>query len=133
MNAQTMLNKIIFLAGNNADIEVVWLYGSYAKQTAHSESDYDLAIAFKSYIKDPLDARLRPETLALDWASQLKVPAKFISIIDINLAPLSLTWEVVHYGKAIYVVNEFRQIREEMRIARMYEIDLLFSRKKHAR
>ena len=38
-------------AEQNPDILIVWLYGSRAKGNAHRLSDYDLAVAFKSFIK----------------------------------------------------------------------------------
>ncbi|GEM_PF-6567950 len=57
------------LAQDNADVVVVWIYGSRAKQTASLESDYDLAIAFNTFPQDTLQRRLRPEILAIDWAA----------------------------------------------------------------
>jgi uncharacterized protein len=46
---------IIELAKQNFDIAIVWLYGSHANNTANINSDYDLAVAFKTFIKnDPL-------------------------------------------------------------------------------
>jgi len=63
-----LLQKIVPLAESDPDIAVVWLYGSRAKGNAHASSDYDLAVAFNRFIKDdPIEQRLRPECLALDW------------------------------------------------------------------
>jgi predicted nucleotidyltransferase len=67
-----IISTIKQLAEQNPDILIVWLYGSRAKGNAHRFSDYDLAVAFKSFIKnDPLEKRLRPECLALDWQQAL--------------------------------------------------------------
>lgn len=55
------------LAGQDADIVVVWLYGSRAKGNAHASSDYDPGVAFKHFKEDdPLEKRLRLECLAID-------------------------------------------------------------------
>ena len=68
----TILEQIVNLAQSNADIAVGWLYGSRAKGTAHLKRDYDVAIAFVSFIKDdPIEKRLRPECLAIDWQREL--------------------------------------------------------------
>ena len=63
---QSLIN-IIQLAKNNAEVEVLWLYGSRARNKANIKSDYDLAVAFKTYIEAPVERRLRPEILALEW------------------------------------------------------------------
>jgi len=51
---QTIKN-IITLAKNNADVEVLWLYGVRARNTESIHGDYDLAVAFKAYIKSQLN------------------------------------------------------------------------------
>jgi len=35
------IGKIITLAENNAEVEVIWLYGSRARNNANEDSDYD--------------------------------------------------------------------------------------------
>ena len=47
--------KIIQLAQDDGNIELLWLYGSHAKGTAHKQSDIDLAIGFKAWEKDILE------------------------------------------------------------------------------
>jgi len=79
---------IIELAKSNSEVVIVWLYGSRVKGTANINSDYDLAVAFKSFIKnDPLEKRLRPECLALDWQEALGLHDFQLSIVDIALFP----------------------------------------------
>jgi predicted nucleotidyltransferase len=74
-NMHNFIPSIKQLAGQNPDILIVWLYGSRAKGNAHQYSDYDLAVAFKSFIKnDPLEKRLRSEYLSLDWQQALAFP-----------------------------------------------------------
>lgn len=64
---EPVVKQLIQLAQTDAEIVVLWLYGSRAKGVAHAFSDYDLAVAFGTFIKDdPIARRLRPECLALD-------------------------------------------------------------------
>ncbi|MHB1946553.1 MAG: type VII toxin-antitoxin system MntA family adenylyltransferase antitoxin [Gammaproteobacteria bacterium] len=132
MEKTDLISKIIELAQSNQEIDVIWLYGSRAKGLAHKDSDYDLAIAFNTHPKDVFERRLRPETLAIDWSAALNTSSEKISIIDINLVPISLAWEVIKDGQAISVKNPMRQIQEELRVSSMYELDLLFHRRNYA-
>ncbi len=58
---QDLTAKILVLAQNLPDLAVLWLYGSRPKGISHQDSDYDFAVAFSSYLTDPLGRRLRPE------------------------------------------------------------------------
>jgi predicted nucleotidyltransferase len=121
---------IIELAKKNADIAIVWLYGSRAKGTANINSDYDLAVAFKTFIKDdPLEKRLRPECLALDWQRALGLHDFQLSIVDINQAPIPLAWEIIEPDCVLYCGDESRLWQETQRIQSRMEID--FSRPIH--
>ena len=123
-----ILDKITALAFKNTDIEVIWLYGSRARNTHHENSDYDLAIAFKSFIKDPLENRIRPELLASFWQQKLGVD---LSIIDINQSPIPLSYTVLIDDNAFYIANGMRKLKEENRIMSQWELDYEYSRKKY--
>ena len=125
---QSLIN-IIQLAKNNAEVEVLWLYGSRARNKANNESDYDLAVAFKTYIEDPIERRLRPEILALEWHEKLNIP---LSIIDINQAPLPLAYTVVLDNTLLYSKNNYRRMIEEQKIMSKWEIDYCYHRKHYA-
>ncbi len=120
----TKTKQIIELAEKNEDVEVIWLYGSRAQNTAHSESDYDLAIAFKNFKLSHFDKYLRPNELALDWASQLDLTTEKLSIIDINQVPIYLAYNVVEYGKVIYHTRTARAFHEQDRIYSMYDFQM---------
>lgn len=124
-----VLKDIIELAKNNADVEILWLYGSRARNTSSLQSDYDLAVAFKSYIKDPVERRIRPEVLALKWASKLGVA---LSIVDINQASLPLAYTVVQDNNVFYSKNDYRKMIEEQRIMSKWEIDHCYHKKHYA-
>jgi len=125
--AQT-IDKIITLANNNAEV-VVWLYGSRARNNANVDSDYDLAVAFKTYIKDPVARRLRPELIALEWNKQLSLP---LSIVDINQASLPLAYTVIQDNNLIYSQNNYRRMTEEQKIMSKWEIDHIYHKKQYA-
>ncbi|NOQ65143.1 MAG: nucleotidyltransferase domain-containing protein [Methyloprofundus sp.] len=125
---QNLIN-IIRLAKNNIDVEVLWLYGSRARNSSHIDSDYDLAIAFKSYIEEPIECRLRPEILALEWHDKLKIP---LSIVDINQVPLPLAYTVVVDNTLLYSKNDYRKMTEEQKIMSKWEIDYSYHRKHYA-
>jgi predicted nucleotidyltransferase len=124
-----VIEKIKLLAATDPDIEVLWLYGSRARSQAHKNSDYDLAIAFKNYIKDPIERRLKPELLALKWQNQLDIS---LSIIDINQASLPMAYTIVQDNVTLFCANDYRRMVEEQRIMSKWELDHLHHRKYYA-
>ena len=124
MKLNNTLQAIIELAKQNTDIVIVWLYGSRAKGTANIMSDYDLAVAFKTFIKDdPLEKRLRPECLTLDWQQALGLRDFQLSIVDINQAPIPLAWEIIEADCVLYCDDELRLWQETQRIQSRMELD----------
>lgn len=120
------LQAIIELAKKNPELAIVWLYGSRAKGSANASSDYDLAVAFKTFIKDdPLEKRLRPECLALDWQRALGLHDFQLSIVDINQAPIPLAWEIIEPDCVLYCCDESRLWQETLRIQSRMEIDFI--------
>jgi len=118
------LNGIVSLAKQNPDVIIVWLYGSRAKGNAHQASDYDLAVAFGSFIKDdPVAKRLRPECLALDWQQALGQHDFQVSVVDINQAPIPLAWEIIQADTVLYCRDENRLWQETLRIHSRMELD----------
>ncbi|WP_404298363.1 nucleotidyltransferase domain-containing protein [Halomonas sp.] len=116
-------DALIELATRDDEIAVLWLYGSRAKGTATAQSDYDLAVAFRQFEKDPLERRLRPELLAQAWQDALGLAEDQVSIVDINLAPLTLAHAIIRTGEVLQIKDRLRLIREEHRISSMWEID----------
>jgi len=118
--------KVIALAKENDDIELLWLYGSYAKGTAHEQSDIDLAVIFKTWEDDIIERRLRPELLALDWQQQLNLKEGKLSILDMNIAPIPIAMSVLKSGQLWLSKNKSRQYQEQQRIMSKWEIDYLY-------
>jgi len=120
------------LAHQSDEIAVLWLYGSRAKGTATPASDVDLAVAFRTFEKDPLERRLRPELLAQAWQDALGLAEDQLSIVDINLAPLPLAHAIIRTGHVLLAKDRMRLIREEQRIGSMWEIDHLYHQRHFA-
>ena len=120
-----MLKKLTDKTLLDNDIDVVWLYGSQAKGTAHSKSDVDMAIAFKNFSLSELDRKLRPQELNLIWSEQLNLPDRKLSIVDINTVPVYLAFNIVEYGKVICSKNKIRELKETQRIYSQYEFETI--------
>jgi len=123
-----LINKIKQLAQQEQNLDVLWLYGSRAKGNASQASDYDLAVAFKSFPEDKWQQRILPESLAIDWAEKLGVDANLVSVVDINHIPIQLAMSVIEHGEALIVKDSLRLAREENRITSMWEVDHQYHR-----
>ena len=122
-------NRLVSLAQANPAVQVLWLYGSRAKGNAGPESDWDLAVAFSPVkLADPLDNRLRPELLALDWQRALHLAEGKLSVVDINQAAIPLAFAIIDANTPLYSRDEGRRLQEEARIMSQMEIDHLTPR-----
>jgi len=117
MPQSTVLNLIQELSLESSPIMVVWLYGSRAKDTASSNSDYDIAIAF-----DNNDINFASEyyadELAAKWSQSTGAE---ISIIDINQVPVPLAYSVIEEGIVVVCKNDLRLHSEQQRIWSLWE------------
>jgi len=129
MNFSLLQPQIIELAKSNADIDVLWLYGSQADGSAHDGSDIDLAVCFNCWVEDVLERRLRPELLAMEWQRLLGVDEGSLSIVDINQSPIGLAMSVLNYSSVLHCKNDARKMREQQRIMSMWETDFLYHQK----
>ena len=127
-----IIERVTQFASENSDIAVMWLYGSRANDTFNAKSDYDLAIAFTHFLTAPLDKRLRPEMLALEWQRVLNLTEYTISIVDINEVPILLAYEIIQYNHVLFCRDEKRLWREENRIYGRMELDITYSMKHYA-
>ena len=126
MNFNLLIPKIIQLAKDNNSVELLWLYGSHAKGTAHENSDIDIAVVFKSWEKDVIERRLRPELLAIEWQNKLSLSEGDLSILDMNNAPIPIAMSVLKNGDLLLSKNVSRQLQEQQRIMSKWEIDYLY-------
>ena len=126
MNFNDLKPKIIELAMQHCDIEILWLYGSYAKGTFHAGSDIDLAVVFKDWEEDIIERRLKSELLAMEWQKELGLKGGDISILDMEIASIPIAMSVLSTGKLLLSKNNSRQLKEQQRIMSKWEIDYLY-------
>ena len=119
------LRAITSLAHQRDDLAAVWLYGSRAREDHHPESDFDLAVAFTSWITDPLERRLRPELLAQEWQRELGLGEGMLSVVDLSIAPIPLGWSILSQGVLLADLDWDTRIRQESPILSRWEIDYL--------
>lgn len=131
INTALLQESIHQLAIKNEDVEVVWIYGSIADCSDTENSDIDIAIAFQNFPKDSLTRLTRSDILASEWTLKLKQFNRKISIVDINMIPIPLAWEVINSDYVVYEKNSNRRFREENRIFSMMELDIVWHRKKY--
>ncbi len=77
-----------------APVDAIYLYGSRAKQTAHENSDWDIAIIFTNYETDLQARALRPQLLEAEIESKLKLYNQ-ISVVDLETAPVYLQYSIL--------------------------------------
>lgn len=130
-SSNRIIQKIQTMAKKHENVAVLWLYGSRAKGLEQADSDYDLAVAFNHFPEDAWQQRLQPENLAHEWAEELDLEEKKLSVIDINHVPIQLAMAVIEHGKLLQLNNELRLIKEENRITSMWEIDHMYHRKQY--
>lgn len=118
--------KIVDLAAQHNDVEILWLYGSYAKGTFHAGSDIDLAVIFKDWQEDIIERRLKSELLGIQWQQELGLKEDDLSILDMEIAPIPLAMSVLSTGKLLLSKNNSRQLKEQQRIMSKWEIDYLY-------
>ena len=126
MDFPLIQSQLIKLAQNDPKLELLWLYGSRAKGTAHDGSDIDLAVIFKEWIEDPIERRLRPELLALEWQNSLKLNEGGLSVLDMSHASIPIAMSVLTSGTLLVSKNITRQLQEQQRIMSKWEIDYLY-------
>lgn len=129
--ANPIVDQIATLAANNDDIAVVWLYGSRSSGQEKPHSDYDIAIAFNNFLLPSLERYLRPNELALDWSMNLQISEDKVSIIDINMAPIYLAFDVIDSGIVIYNDGSSRMYLEQNRVYSQFEHQQI-EQKRHA-
>jgi hypothetical protein len=124
--ANSNLSKLIALAEQTPEVAILWLYGSRARGTQRADSDYDLAVAFQTFIRDnPLESRLRPELLAMDWGRALGLPEGRLSVIDVNQVGIALAYQAVINQDPLFCRDGRRLLTEQNRVSSRMELDVL--------
>lgn len=117
------IEQIIKLARGNSDIDALYLYGSHAKGEAHEASDIDLAVIFANKEENPLQRRLRPEMLALDWVNTLGLTEDQLSVLDMESSNIPLTMSVLQTGKLLLNKDIGHEMMVSGKIMSQWELD----------
>jgi len=105
-----------------AKVDAIYLYGSRAKNTAHSNSDWDIAVIFTDYEHDELGRLVRPQLLEAAVESELKLYQK-ISIVDLEIVPTYLQMSILNHGIKYFDRNVPHVKRVEQSILSKWEKD----------
>ncbi|MDN5861302.1 MAG: nucleotidyltransferase domain-containing protein [Pseudonocardia sp.] len=89
------------------DVAVAYLFGSRAEGRARADSDYDVAVLFRTP-EPALDATVR---LGADLAARVGVP---VDVVDLDRAGLELRGRVAESGRRLYSADEVRRVRFEV-------------------
>ena len=90
----TLAENITRVIHVHAQVDAIYLYGSRAKQTAHADSDWDIAVVFSHFEPDVNARLLRPQTLEATLERELKLYNQ-VSVIDLEAAPVLLQYSIV--------------------------------------
>jgi uncharacterized protein len=107
---------------HHANVDAIYLYGSRAKNTTHSNSDWDIAVIFTNYESDELERLVRPQLLEAAVESELKLYQK-ISIVDLEIAPIYLQIAILNHGIKYFDRNVPHVKRVEQSILSKWEKD----------
>jgi len=119
-----MINQatIVQLIQSHIQVDAIYLYGSRAKQTAHTDSDWDIAVLFTDYDND-LNARaLRPQLLEAELERELKLYNQ-ISVVDLETAPMYLQYSIIMSAVKWFDANVPHVRRVEQSILSKWEKD----------
>lgn len=76
-------------------VDAVYLYGSRAKGSARTDSDWDIAVLFRDYLPSPLERALRPQEVEAHLQRELDLYDQ-LSVVDLENAPPPLQFNIIH-------------------------------------
>jgi len=121
-----IVNRLVELALADPAIDALWLYGSVAQGTQTESSDVDLAVLYRHYEQDPVERRLRPELLALDWSTELSLTEGKLSVLDIQIVAIPLAMEVLNTGRLLVNKSPSHELKVTQTIMSRWELDYLY-------
>ena len=119
-----MINQatVVQLIQAHAQVDAIYLYGSRAKQTAHKNSDWDIAVLFTDYETDLNERVLRPQLLEAELERELKLYNQ-ISVVDLETAPMYLQYSIITSAVKWFDANVPHVRRVEQSILSKWEKD----------
>ena len=119
-----MINQatVVQLIQAHAQVDAIYLYGSRAKQTAHKNSDWDIAVLFTDYETDLNERVLRLQLLEAELERELKLYNQ-ISVVDLETAPMYLQYSIITSAVKWFDANVPHVRRVEQSILSKWEKD----------
>ena len=111
------ISLIVETLAQQAEVEVLWLYGSRANDNHHQNSDYDLAVAFNSLTSNRFQS-IDDLHYALNKIDDIK---ESISIVDINQVPTPLAISIIDEGRVLHCQSDLRLRQEQQRVWSLWE------------
>ncbi len=105
-----------------AEVDAIYLYGSRAKQTAHANSDWDIAVIFTHYEPDALTRLLRPQLLEARLERELNRYQQ-LSVIDLETVSVYLQYSILMVAVKWFDKNVPHVKRIEQSILSKWEKD----------
>lgn len=117
MELNEKISKIIKIIKSDPNVIAIYLFGSHAKGEATPLSDIDIAVILENPI--------------LESEANIGSSSPEIDVVLFHCLPLHIRFEVLKYGKEIFVRDEeklleikLKVMREFLDTARMYKIIL---------
>jgi predicted nucleotidyltransferase len=107
------------------EIDIIYLFGSYSKDTSNRMSDIDLAVSFMSNIsfKGKIDILININEL---FGNEYNHNVDITVFEDANLV---LRREIIYYGEVIFCRDEEKRILQQVSTIREYEDYKYYSNK----
>lgn len=105
-----LVDKIV----QNLNPAFILLFGSYAKETAHAESDIDLAYLSSKELSSYERFILASELAGLAGCE--------VDLVDIRTIDTVFTMQIFEQGTPIYIQDENELMRQKMRAYSMYAV-----------
>ena len=112
-NKDELISKLSSYFKQKADsyqLDLAFLFGSYARGQLKKESDIDVAVVFTNAIDTEKRKFELATNIAVDLSSELKTEVDVIVIDDIFSKPM-LSYNAVVLGVPVYVGNKTRYIQ----------------------
>ncbi len=108
------LNMLKRILEDEKEVQVAYLFGSYARKVNILKSDVDIAILLSEVPKKLLDYSL----YLINRLSE--IVGDNLDLVILNIAPPMLTYQVIKYGRVIFSRSERVRIMFEVKALKEY-------------
>ena len=113
-----IINKLRDFFEAHEEVQFAILFGSLARNTSNVLSDIDIAVMIVPGFKDTSPYGYQA-TLTADLMRELK--RKDVDVVIVNKAPIALRYQILRYGKFIYIRDKQARIEFQIDTINQYE------------